>query len=112
MSDPGSFVTQLYDRVREYSNLSIENFKLLVTERLTLLLSMIALAVVLFGLVLSLLFFATMCVAHLLADVMPLAWAYAVMAGFNLLLCVLAVVFKRPLIVDPLAKFISRIILS
>ena len=42
---------------------------------------------------------------------MSLALAYTIMAAFNLLILALILLFRKKLIVDPISKFISRLIL-
>lgn len=112
MQDSQNFVTRLYEQVKEFSTLSLENFRLLLAEKLTMLLSMIALAVIVFGLMLVMFFFLSVCIANLLADVMPLAWAYAIMAVVDLVLTACVILFRKQLLMDPVARFITRIILS
>lgn len=112
MKDSKNFASELLERVRDYSKLSVENFRLILTEKLTLLLSLIAMAAIAAAFLLIMLFFVSVCAAMLLANVIPLAWAYAIMAGIYLLLGVGVIVFRRQLLMDPIARFISRLILS
>ena len=42
---------------------------------------------------------------------MSVALSYTIMAGFNLLLLVAIFMLRRQIIIDPIAKFISRLIL-
>lgn len=112
MKDSKNFASELLERVRDYSKLSVENFRLILTEKLTLLLSLIAMAAVAAAFLLIMLFFISVCAATLLAHVIPLAWAFAIMAGIYLLLGIGVIVFRRQLLMDPIARFISRLILS
>ena len=93
-------------------SLEAENAKLLACEKLTLLLSKIALvAVAILGTACGVVFL-SMGFTHLLLEVMKPVWAYVIVGGVYLLLTIFAVVMRKPLIINPIARSISKIILS
>ena len=69
-----------------------------------------AAAIVLLG-VIVLFFLSIAAVYWLSLTGMSVALSYTIMAGFNLLLLVAIFMLRRQIIIDPIAKFISRLIL-
>lgn len=104
--------THLWQQTKEYLKLNVEMAKLTLAERVTILLTTVAVSVVAFALALICFFFLSIAIAHWMSESISLAWAYAIMAGFYLLIIVLLVVFKKPLITDPVARFVSKLFLS
>lgn len=92
--------------------LYIDYAKLTVAERLTILLSAgIVMLMCIILTVFSLAYFADAICAALSTALPP--WAsYAILGGFFLLLAVLVYVLRRPLIVNPIAKFISKLLMG
>ena len=84
----------LADLTKRLISLYIENVKLTAAEKLT---------------VVMLAFLSGACI-ELLALVLP-AWAsYAILGGFFLLLVVLVIAFRKHIIVNPIARFVSRLV--
>lgn len=90
--------------------LYIENAKLTLAEKLTLLLS--AALVVVIALVLgifALAFFAGAAVEALELVMVP--WlCYLILGGFFVLLIVAILILKKPLLINPIARFMSKLI--
>lgn len=104
--------TRLFEIGQKYLNLRIEELKLTMAEKVTVLISTAA-VVAIAGMILTLLFlFLMLALVHWMACVMPIALAYAIMAGFFLICCILVFILRKPLIVDPVSRFISRLFLS
>lgn len=98
--------------IRKLGLLYIEKGRLKVTERLTILLSTIAFTAVIIAIALILLIFVSIGVGHLLATSIAPHLAYLIIAGFYLLLFVVMVLFRRPFFVNPIARFMSRLLLD
>lgn len=95
-----------------YLRLLIEDARLAAAEKLTVLLS----AVAFFGLliivgVVALVFISIGIGQFLTATVAPV-WAYTYIAGFYVLVFIALLVFRRALFVDPIARFITRLIVE
>lgn len=104
--------TRLFDRIKAYISLNVENIRLTVAEKVVLLLSTILtiiVALILGGIALM---FITVAVAHVLALWLPVWVCYAIMAGVNIVLLLLLLIFRRALIINPISRVITRIILS
>lgn len=111
-SDSDNTYARLYQEVKRLVNLEIENTKLLVTEKLTLLLGRITLAAVSFVVCTCALIFLSMSLSDwLLRDLEP-CWTYLIVGGFYILLAIVCFLFRRQLIIDPIARYISRVILD
>lgn len=104
-------IDKIYRLLRRFLMLNIENARLSLTERLTLLFGMIGFS--LFALILCSIgfVFVTAAVAHLLSDHMGMQWVYLIVAAIYFGITALVFVFRRALIYDPICRFLSRIIL-
>ena len=98
--------------VRKLGELYIEKARLKTTERLTILLSTVAFAAVSISIALILLVFVSIGVGHLLATTIAPHLAYLIVAGFYLVLLILAVVFRTQLFINPVSRFMSRLLLD
>lgn len=96
----------------EFLKLYVENFRLLSTEKMTILMSKGALAGVVAMLALIAFFFISMGLVYLLGEVLPIMWAFIIMGGVYILLAILALLFRRQLFVDPIARFLSKLFLD
>lgn len=97
---------------KEYLKLYIENIRLLSTEKMTILMSKMALAGVLAMLALVAFFFISMGLVFLLGEVLPIMWAFLIMGGVYIVIGLVVVLFNKQLFVDPIARFLSRLFLD
>lgn len=111
MSDKPNRVMSLWSDFRSYMDLNIEYAKLTAAEKTTVLLTAVATAAVIGVMAMIVLFFLSLAIVHWLAMTMSLAMAYLIMTVFNLLLLVIVFVMRKPLIVTPISKFVTRVIL-
>lgn len=102
----------IWQQVVELVKLYITGAKLTVSEKAATLLSTGAVCALIFVLGIVAFFFLSMAAVHWISQGVGLDWAYLIMAGFYVLLIVLILVFRKPLIVDRVARFISRLLLS
>lgn len=103
---------RLYEEVKRLVGLEVENARLMLTEKLTLLLGRVTLVAVAFVLSACVIIFLSMSISDLLLESLT-PWAtYLIVAGFYaLLICILAL-FRRQLIVDPIARYLSQVLLD
>ena len=97
--------------IKQYLQLLVEDTRLSVTEKLTRLLASIALASLLTILITVVLLFATISGALALSMVMSPVWAFIIVAGFFLLIMALLIIFRMQLLVNPIARYLSRLLL-
>lgn len=97
--------------VGRYVRLLLEDARLSAAEKLTRLLAAVALAAILiiFGTVALL--FVSLGVSQLLAESMNEMWAYLIVAAFYVVAFAVLILARRTLLVDPIARFVSKLIL-
>lgn len=102
----------LWQQLRNLFNMEVDSAKLFITEKLTLLVTSIAFYAALFVMGTCVLVFLSIGVADILMHDLPYYWAYIIIAGFYLLIILILIAFRRQLITDPIARFLSRVILD
>ena len=101
-----------WKNIKAYGQLLVENMRLASTEKLTILLSSTALAGII-GLILMIaFFFISAALVLLLARIMPFMWSFLLMGGIYILLGLMVLVFRKKLLIDPIARFLSRLFLE
>ena len=106
-------IQQLVDGVKEYVDLRQRSLRLSVVEKLTILLSSAVVAVL--GVVLGLVafFFLSIAGAFWLAPhVGGMAASLAIMSAVYVLLMLLVVLLRKPLIVNPLTRFLAHLMIQ
>lgn len=112
VDEKGKTVSGFTETVSLYIKLLLEDARLTLAEKLTRLLSAIALCAVLLVLGIVALVFVSVAVAILLAAAINPLWALVIVATFYLVVLVILLVFRNALLVNPIARFISRLILK
>ncbi len=97
--------------ITSYLRLLIEDTRLSATEKLIRACSGIALCALLFILSTVALVFISISVSLLLSAVIAPLWAFVIVAGFYIILAAVIVLFRTQLIVNPISRFISRLLL-
>lgn len=98
--------------VSRYVKLLVEDTRLGLAEKLTRLLSAIAVSAVLVILALVAMVFVSIGISYLLAPVISPVWSFLAVAAFYLVLIAVFVALKRQLVVDPIARFISSLLVE
>lgn len=104
--------SRLTESARTYMRLLMEDTKLNVAEKLTRLLAAIALCSLLTILITAALVFISIAAGLALSTVMSPLWAFVIVASFYILMMVLLLCFRTKLLVNPIARFISRLLLD
>lgn len=105
-------IKELWKLGLRYVNLQIDYAKLTALEKATILLSGIVLTLIgifVFG---FMLFFVAIAVADFFKEVMEPPYAHLCVAGIYLILFIFIYIFKKPLIVNPISRYISKIVFS
>ena len=113
-SDPrsSSVTSAVMSTVSRYIKLLLEVTRLNVTEKLTRLLSALTVCALLLVLALATLLFLSLAAGQALADVMNPIWAYVIVASFYAVIAVVIFICKTVLIVNPIARFLSRLLIE
>ena len=98
--------------VKRLGSLYFENVRLKTTEKITILLAAIAFYAVAMAMGLVCLVFVSIGIGHLLATTLAPHLAYLFIAAFYLILFVLTIVFRRQIFIDPIARFVSRLLVE
>lgn len=112
MSEQTNQFKQMFSEGKEYLKLRIEYGKLTLTEKLTLLISSLAIGLICVFLAVIAVFFLSMSAVDWIAEAVGRSWACLIMCGFYVLLIGIIIVARKPLIVNPMSRLISRIILK
>lgn len=105
-------LTNLPKPLRRLVRLYIEDARLAVTQRLTILLSSLVTALFVVLLAVAVVIFASVAAASELRQYMSPLAAYSIVAGFYFCLLIIVILFRRQLIVNPLSRLLSRALLS
>lgn len=108
-SSLGENIASLSNGVKRLGMLYVEKARLMAAEKVSILLSTIAFTVVIAAIAVVLLVFVTIGVGHLLAMSIAPHLAYLIMAGFYLLLLIVAMALRRKCFINPISRFVSRI---
>lgn len=110
MTKKESPFARLWASLREYIALNINYAKLTASEKLTLFLAAAACVLSYFVFGTLVFFFMSLAVVEWIGEAIGVAPAYAIMGGFYLLLILVVSLFKKQLIVNPIARFITKLI--
>lgn len=104
---------QLFFEFKKYLELQKEYTKLEITEKLTILFSTLIMIFLLIILGMVALFYLLFSLAYVLEPfVGGLMSSFAIIAGINILLMILIVVFRKQLIVSPMVNFLANLFLT
>ena len=104
--------TKLWHLLQEYLKMNIEYARLTAAEKLTLFFTAVAVASGVFVLAIIFFFFLSLALVNWIAMGIGLVWSYIIMSAVYLLLIALLIVFRRQLIMNPVAKLVSRLLLK
>lgn len=105
-------LASIFGSVKNLGNLYFEKARLKTTEKITILLATVAYSAVIMALGLVCLVFVSIGIGHLLATTLAPHLAYLIIAAFYLLIFSLVIAFRRKLFVDPIARFMSRLLVE
>lgn len=102
-------IKSIFDQSRDWLKLELEYTKLTVAEKLTVLMSSLILGFVCLLLAVVVLILLSFALVELFKDLMCPALAYLASAGSILLLLGLLFMARRPLLLNPIARLITRV---
>ena len=105
-------ISSIWIEVKETIKLNLDYAKLTAIEKLTLLLSMMGLALLCFALVSIIIFIVSLGLMLLLAKSTGLFGACMIMAGIYAVILIIVFILRRKLVIDPIARFISHLFLK
>lgn len=112
LEENNNVFSQMWTMVRRLLRLYTDNARMALAEKLTRFMSTIAISFI--GLILGVcaLIFITLGVGRILSQFLPEYWSFLIIGGFYLLLILVLWLLRKPLLVDPLARFLSSLIVE
>lgn len=101
----------LWQRLKALAEYKYEYTKLTFAEVLTNIIAMLILCFIGIFIAMIVVFFLSTALSSLLAEHVGALWSSVIVAGINLLILLLAIAFRKPLIINPVCKFVTRLIL-
>ena len=95
-----------------WAKLEVEYLKLTAAEKMIILVSMMVISIVVLLLLLPAIMMFLFALAQVFIDFMPVAVAYVCVGGIVIMLLGLLVLFRKHLVINPVAKFISKVLLD
>ena len=105
-------IKELFTQSVNWAKLEIEYIKLTAAEKLIVLMSALIIGTIFLIMLLPVILMFLFALAQVFIGFMPVALAYVSVGGIVLLLLAILYIFKNQIIVNPLAKFISKLILE
>jgi hypothetical protein len=111
--EPSNNFQQLYDEVKKYIELQTEYVKVEFVEKLTILFSTILIIGLIIILAITALFYFSFSMAYLLEPVLgSIALSFGIVSGVFVLLILLLFLFRKRIIIIPVVKFLSKLLLK
>lgn len=104
-----SNLQKMFENIQKLVELHIDYARLTAAEKLTIVLSTMAIYALVVVLATLTLVFITLGVGHLLATTIAPHFAYLIVAGFYVVLLVIVFVFRKQFFVNPIARFVSKL---
>lgn len=105
-------IKELFTQSINWAKLEVEYIKLTAAEKIIILVSMMVISVVILLLLLPAILMFLFALAQVFIDFMPVAVAYVCVGGIVILFLGLLVLFRKQLVINPVAKFISKVLLG
>lgn len=112
MTDNQNEYRIIWEQTRRLIKLQVENARFLAAEKLTVLLSSITFYAISAVIVTCVTIFLTIVAVHLMMEHVKPQWAYTIVAAFYLMLLLILILCKKSLIINPIARFISTVVLD
>ncbi len=112
MAENTSQLNSLWNELKETAKFHLDYAKLTAAEKITVLLATVAFALVAFAMVSSVIFFVSLGLVMLLAKSTGIFGASMIMAGIYVVLLVAAFFLRRVLLINPIARFVSHLLLT
>lgn len=105
-------IRDLLSQSINWAKLEVEYLKLTAAEKVIIIVSMMVIGIVVLILLLPAILMFLFALAQVFIGFLPVAVAYVCVGGIVLLLLGILVLFRKHLVINPVAKFISRVLLD
>lgn len=111
-SNDNSSFTVIWQMIQRLCRLYVSKARLDLSEKLARLFSGVALALIVLILGICVMVFLTLALSAVLTDVLPDYWSYLIIGGFYVIVILLLIALRGPILINPITRFISRIIVE
>lgn len=105
-------IKELFTQSINWAKLEVEYIKLTAAEKMIIIVSMMVISAVVLLLLLPAVMMFLFALAQVFISFMPVAVAYVCVGGIVVILLGLLVLFRKHLVINPVAKFISKVLLD
>ncbi len=112
LSNGNSSFTVIWQMIQRLCRLYVSRARLNFAEKLARLFSRVALALIVLILGICVMVFLTLALSAVLTDVLPDYWSYLIIGGFYLIVILLLIALRGPILINPITRFISGIIVE
>lgn len=112
LSNDNSSFTVIWQMIHRLCRLYVSRARLDFAEKLARLFSGVALALIVLILGICVMVFLTLALSAVLTDVLPDYWSYLIIGGFYLIVILLLIALRDPILINPITRFISGIIVE
>lgn len=105
-------IKEIFTQSINWAKLELEYIKLTVAEKLIVLVSMLLLVTLVVLMFIPVMLMFMFALAQVFINMMPVALAYVTVAGIFIVLLLLLFLLRKPLIFNPMAKFISKLVIE
>ncbi len=112
MTENKSQINSLWTEVKETIKLNLDYAKLTAAEKVTILLSTIGFVLLAFVMISVVVFFISLGIVILMADSIGMFASSMIMAGIYAVLLVTVFFLRTQLIINPIARFVSHLIIK
>ena len=112
MEEEKSTSRNAWSELKKYGLLQLDYVRLICIEKLSILLSMMALFGIVAALAVVALFYLGASLQVVLAGLVGGAWSYVLIAGFFLVIVCIVILFRKALIFYPITRFVSRLLID
>lgn len=112
LSNDNSSFTVIWQMIQRLCKLYVSKARLDFSEKLARLFSGVALALIVLILGICVMVFLTLALSAVLTDVLPDYWSYLIIGGFYVVIILLLIALREPILINPITRFISRIIVE
>lgn len=99
----------LWAEIKDSLKLNVDYARFTAAEKLTMLLTTVTFALIAFALLSLFMFFLSIAIVRWMATGVGMIWAYFIMCGFYVILLGVVIGLRKQLIINPIARFVSRI---
>lgn len=105
-------IKELLTQTVNWAKLEVEYLKLTAAEKIIIIVSMMVIGAVVLLLLLPAILMFLFALAQVFIGFMPVALAYICVGGIVLVLLGVLVLFRKQVVINPVAKFISKVLLD